>query len=206
GPVIGIVMLVHPQQHIDIARVGLQHDAAVILIDAHRAKMAVTGVVDLLVIDAGGLRVATELADELHHLLLLAAGNGGKRLQEAVAYSDFCLHCHYSSLKQASTAASHSGDWHEMHSQPGIAGSPSGATSKTATLMAGQLSSGVPTVSSSIWISRPTSGIGRFNARNCSTWMAAMKDSAMTTSHPSTGSVPPPAGAPLWGQPNSTMS
>src|SRR5690606_41837972 len=43
GPVIGIVMLVHPQQHIDIARVGLQHDAAVILIDAHRAKMAVTG-------------------------------------------------------------------------------------------------------------------------------------------------------------------
>ena len=91
-PVIGIVVLIDPKQHINIPAIGLKHDAAIVLIDAHRPEMGITGIIDLLVVDATCLWVATELADELHHLLLLATRNLREGSEETVSKRDFWLH------------------------------------------------------------------------------------------------------------------
>ena len=81
-----------------LAALGLEDDAAVFVIDTHRAEVAVLRVIDGLVVDSGRTRVLPELGHELHDLLLLATGDGCEGLQEAIAQCDLDRIAHRLSL------------------------------------------------------------------------------------------------------------
>ncbi len=52
GPVVGIVVPVGPEQHVDVALLGLQHDGPIALVDAQRAHVRVASRLDALVVEA----------------------------------------------------------------------------------------------------------------------------------------------------------
>ena len=78
SPVVSIIMLVDPHQHVEIALLGFEHYAAITLIDTHRMDIATAGIQDFLVVDARAGGIMSKLADELLHLSLLCPGNAGK--------------------------------------------------------------------------------------------------------------------------------
>ncbi|MNR26847.1 hypothetical protein D3C85_1440850 [compost metagenome] len=71
-------MLIYPQQHIEIALLGFEHNAAVVLVDAHRMHIGAAGIVNLFVVKPLTGGVITKLGKELHHLFLLCFGDLGK--------------------------------------------------------------------------------------------------------------------------------
>ncbi|MNO80119.1 hypothetical protein D3C76_713110 [compost metagenome] len=74
-PLVGIVVLVYPQQAIHIAHIRFKHDAAHIVVDPYRAHIRIGGIMNALIINAGRHRVLTKLSNERQHRLLVRAGN-----------------------------------------------------------------------------------------------------------------------------------
>ncbi|MNL37288.1 hypothetical protein D3C87_1594270 [compost metagenome] len=74
-PVIGIVMLIDPQQAIHVTHIRLEHDAAHIVVDPYRAHVRIGSITNAFVIDAACRRVLTKLGDEGQHRLLVRARN-----------------------------------------------------------------------------------------------------------------------------------
>ncbi|PMR72084.1 hypothetical protein C1H69_22130 [Billgrantia endophytica] len=85
GP--GVVVFVHPQQHVDVAALGLEYDGAVIVVDADRAQVGI-GRGQGLVVEPRRARVFAELGDHGHHLALFATGNSGIGFQELLGQRD----------------------------------------------------------------------------------------------------------------------
>ena len=81
-PVVGIVVLVGPEQQVDISGLGLEHDRPVRLVDPQRPHFRVPSAGDLLVVEAGRIRVGLKLLDHRPHARLLRTGEPGKRLQK----------------------------------------------------------------------------------------------------------------------------
>jgi len=88
-PLVGVVVVVHPEEHVDVACVGRHHDAPVRLIDANRPQLRVAGALDFLVVDARQFGVLPELGHEPTDLLLLAFGDRRERLQKLIGDGDF---------------------------------------------------------------------------------------------------------------------
>ena len=73
-PRVGVVVLVGPQQHVDVAVLRLEHDRPVALIDTQRSHGWVAGRVDPLLVQAAGRGVGVEPGDEGPNAALLRPG------------------------------------------------------------------------------------------------------------------------------------
>ena len=87
-------MPIHPQQAIDIAGIRLQHDAANLLVDTHRAHVRVCCIADNLIVDTGCPGVLPKLGNKLHDPLLLLLAYFEKAPQEVIRHCHLgcCLH------------------------------------------------------------------------------------------------------------------
>ena len=89
GPFVGPVVMVHPQQHVDIARFRLFDNAPVGLVDAHGSQAVILELSYLFIMDALGSRVHAKLRYEIKHLVLLLLGYCSKGIHEVRGYSGF---------------------------------------------------------------------------------------------------------------------
>ncbi|MCY1292351.1 hypothetical protein D9M70_415720 [compost metagenome] len=71
SPVVRIVMLINPKQAVHVTHLRLEHDAAHIVVDAHRAHVGVRGVTNPFVVNASRHRVLAELGHKIQHSQLL---------------------------------------------------------------------------------------------------------------------------------------
>ena len=84
-PVHRLVVVVHPDQDVDIALLGVKDDRPVLLVDPDRADLVVLDAVDLLVVDRRRRRVGLELLGEVPDLPLLGSGQRAKASRNSVA-------------------------------------------------------------------------------------------------------------------------
>ncbi|MOA52144.1 hypothetical protein D3C78_1753890 [compost metagenome] len=71
GPMVCIVMLVDPKQAIHVTHIRLQHNAAHIVVDAHRAHVRIRRIANPFVVNARCHRVLAEFGDKIQHCQLL---------------------------------------------------------------------------------------------------------------------------------------
>ena len=91
-PVVGVVVLVRPQQHVDIATGRLQHDGAIAAVDAQRAHVGILRAVDALVVQAAGGGIVVEPRNERPHAPLLLARQAGEGGEEVHGHSHVVGH------------------------------------------------------------------------------------------------------------------
>ena len=71
GPLVSVVVLVGPQQHVDVAVMRFQDDGPIAAVDANRAHVRLHRARDLLVVEARGSGVPLEPPKHGPHLALL---------------------------------------------------------------------------------------------------------------------------------------
>ena len=89
GPRVSVVVLVGPQEHVDVAVLRLEHDRPVALIDAKRAHGGIASYVDPLVVQTAGRGVGVEPGDELPDAALLRPGQSRERVQKITGHRHF---------------------------------------------------------------------------------------------------------------------
>ncbi|MEF8727178.1 MAG: hypothetical protein V5B34_03020 [Accumulibacter sp.] len=82
GPAVGIVMVIHVHQHIDVPGGGFEDNPTPVLVDADRLQIAIPGAMDRLVMDAIGGRISLETQGPPQHLPLHRGAQGRQIRQE----------------------------------------------------------------------------------------------------------------------------
>jgi len=82
GPLIGVIMFVHPKENIHVTLLRLEHDASVILINANRSQIVVLRPFDFLVVVSGGGGICRKFVKKAAHLLLLLLGKFTESCEE----------------------------------------------------------------------------------------------------------------------------
>src|ERR1035437_142492 len=160
-PTVGLVVVVHPGQHVDLRIRGVEYHGSVGLVDAHGIQILALGALDHLVVQARCIGPLAEAFDELANLLLVALLDVREGPQKITGKSN-----RHSATSSGNRSSSGSGALRTASAkntcQPALSNRfapPVSWSSRTARRHVGQASSAVATISpSSVANSKPGSG------------------------------------------------
>ena len=89
GPLIGVVVLVHPKKKIHVTFLRLEDYPAIILVNADGAQVIILGALDFLVVVGGGGRICSKLVEEATHFFLLLLRQSAERRQKISPEGEF---------------------------------------------------------------------------------------------------------------------
>jgi hypothetical protein len=85
-PFVGIVVLGHPEEDVNITSGRARYDSPVVLVDPDRSEIRVCGVAYLFVVDAATCRILAKLRQEPHDFSLLTARDPGVGVEKIRSY------------------------------------------------------------------------------------------------------------------------
>src|SRR5262249_39946260 len=88
SPLHSLVVVVDPEESVDVPRLRAQHDRAIVIADSDGSEVRIDEGADLLVVDRPIGRVRAKLPQKLTHLLLMWLWQPAERLEEFIENRD----------------------------------------------------------------------------------------------------------------------